>query len=223
MGGGFAAAKLGATGLRGAVVAGAASGAVGGAATSGYEYASGPGPHTVGGFVGSTARGGATGAAFGGVGGAAGHGISTGAGRAISKVRATPDAPTSVSAQMDSFLDNGVTVHHSPTATAIGDDRNTLINLSRSRGYDGGHDVIVHGSPEGEPLVNGMPTHPNQIADAIRAKPDYQEGQPINLVTCHGSMSFANDLADLMGSPVRSSAHLVDLDPVTGAIRHYPQ
>ncbi|WP_375430357.1 RHS repeat-associated core domain-containing protein [uncultured Friedmanniella sp.] len=178
VGGGFAAAKLG-------------------AATGGYQYATGPGPHTVGGFAGATARGGATGAAIGGVGGAAGHGIATTAGRVISNVRATPDVPTSASAQMDSFLDNGATVHHSPTATAIGDDENTLTNLARSQGHGGGHDVILHGTPDGEPWINGMVTHPNQIADAVRANPSYSEGQPINLVMCHGARSTAGELAQV--------------------------
>ena len=94
VGGGFAAAKLGATGLKGAVVAGMASGGVGGAAVSGYQYASGPGPHTVSGFVGATARGTATGVAFGGLGGAAGHGIVNGGSRLLSRVHPQVDVPT---------------------------------------------------------------------------------------------------------------------------------
>ncbi len=94
VGGGFAAAKLGATGVKGAVVAGMASGGVGGAATGGYQYASGPGPHTPAGFLGATARGGATGAAFGGLGGAAGHGIVNGGSRLLSRVHPQPEVPT---------------------------------------------------------------------------------------------------------------------------------
>ena len=94
VGGGYAAAKLGATGLRGAVVAGAVSGGVGGAATGGYQYATAPGPHSVTGFLTATAEGGARGAAYGGVGGAAGHGIVSGAGRLLDDVAPTPPHPT---------------------------------------------------------------------------------------------------------------------------------
>ena len=91
VGGGFAAAKLGATGLKGAVVAGMASGGVGGAATSSYQYATGPGPHSASGLLAATARGTATGVAFGGLGGAAGHGIVNGSSRLLSSVRSTPE------------------------------------------------------------------------------------------------------------------------------------
>ena len=89
-GGGALAARLGATGVRGAVVAGMASGGVGGATTGAYQYAAAPGPHDVAGFLGATARGGATGVAFGGVGGAAGHGIASAAGRTLDDVHPAP-------------------------------------------------------------------------------------------------------------------------------------
>ncbi len=75
IGGGFAAAKLGATGLKAAMVAGAASGAIGGAGLGAYQYGTGAGPHSVGGYLGATASGGATGAIFGSLGGAAGHSV----------------------------------------------------------------------------------------------------------------------------------------------------
>ncbi|WP_375431307.1 hypothetical protein [uncultured Friedmanniella sp.] len=97
VGGGFAAAKLGATGLRGAMVAGAVSGGVGGAATSGYQYASGPGPHTTAGFLGATAQGAGTGAVFGSLGGAA-SGVSAASGRALSDVGPRPLLGTRLSA-----------------------------------------------------------------------------------------------------------------------------
>ena len=94
IGGGFAAAKLGATGIRGAMVAGAVSGSVGGGATGGYQYATGPGPHTTSGFLGATAMGTGRGAIFGSLGGAAGHGATTGASKLLSRVRPIP-APAS--------------------------------------------------------------------------------------------------------------------------------
>lgn len=73
-------------------------------------------------------------------------------------------------AHMDSFLASGAKVSHSPTATAIGDDANTLQNFARSRGAPG-HDVIVHGDTAGNFRVNGNITHPQQIADAILETP----------------------------------------------------
>ncbi|BAK34420.1 hypothetical protein MLP_14060 [Microlunatus phosphovorus NM-1] len=90
IGGGFAAAKLGVTGLKGAMVAGAVSGAAGGAGMGAYQYGTGPGPHTIGGYLGATASGGTTGAIFGSLGGAAGHGIVTGGTKLLDSVHPAP-------------------------------------------------------------------------------------------------------------------------------------
>lgn len=49
----------------------------------------------------------------------------------------------------ESFLANGAMVRYSGTATAIGDDVNTLTNFGRSTGA-AGHDVILHGG-----IING--------------------------------------------------------------------
>jgi RHS repeat-associated protein len=124
-------------------------------------------------------------------------------------------------AEMDSFLASGATVRHGPTATAIGDDANTLQNFYRSRGTEG-HDVIVHGDRDGNFRVDGMITHPQQIADAVMENP-YYDGGPINLVTCHGSCGAAQDLRELLGGPVTSSPFRVDLDPATGVLREWPR
>ena len=67
---GGVATRLGLSGLRGAAVTGAASGALGGFATGNYTYFTGPGPHTLGNYastvgwstVGGTVTGSATGA-----------------------------------------------------------------------------------------------------------------------------------------------------------------
>ena len=90
VGGGFAAAKLGATGIRGAMVAGAVSGGVGGGATGAYQYSAGPGPHTTSGFIGATAAGTGRGAIFGSLGGAAGHGLQAGGSKLLAHVSTTP-------------------------------------------------------------------------------------------------------------------------------------
>ena len=124
------------------------------------------------------------------------------------------------SAAMHTFSESGATVRHSPTSTAIGDDGNTLQNFARSRGVDG-HDVIVHGDADGNFRVNGLATHPNQIADMIKANPDY-DGGPVNLVTCFGGRSAAAELEQILGVPVRASDFEVDLDPITGELREWP-
>ncbi|MFZ2503066.1 MAG: RHS repeat-associated core domain-containing protein [Nocardioides sp.] len=120
-------------------------------------------------------------------------------------------------APMDTFLASGARVSESRTATAIGDDANTMQNFARSRGA-GGHDVIVHGDTAGNFVVNGNITHPQQIADAVLGNPGYRGG-PINLVTCHGACGAAQELSEIMGVPVNSMSGLVDLDPVTGLLR----
>ena len=66
--------------------------------------------------------------------------------------------------------------------------------------------------------MGGMATHPNQIADAIRSNPAYPQGQPINLVMCHGSRGTAAELAQNLGAEVRATPHRVQLDPHTGAL-----
>lgn len=125
-------------------------------------------------------------------------------------------------APMNTVLENGATVRFSRTATAIGDDADTLQNLARSRGA-GGHDLIVHGTVvdgEAKFLVNGIPTHPNQIAEALFSNPEYLRGvTPVNLVTCHGACGLAQELRGILGVSVNARAGFVDIDPVTGVLR----
>lgn len=86
-----------------------------------------------------------------------------------------------------------------------------------------GHDVIVHGDEFGNFRVDGMITHPQQIADAILENPHYKGG-PIQLVTCHGATGAAQELSDILGVEVRNaSPHQVDLDPRTGLVREWPE
>ena len=122
---------------------------------------------------------------------------------------------------MDSFLANGSTVHHRPTATAIGNDPNTLQNLVRSQGARG-HDVIVHGDEMGNFRVDGLVVHPQQIADAILENPHYTDG-PIQLVSCHSANGAARELGEILGVQINvTSPHSVDLDPASGLLRDFP-
>jgi RHS repeat-associated protein len=131
---------------------------------------------------------------------------------------ATASETASGSAPMGDFTESGATISHGPTATAIGDDDNTLVNLARSKGAGGAHDVIVHGDEEGNFIVNGQITNPNQIATAVLGNPNYS-GQAINLVTCYGARGAADELQTILGVSVRSLANKVDLDPLTGVLR----
>ncbi|MFF8280825.1 FG-GAP-like repeat-containing protein [Streptomyces lateritius] len=120
-----------------------------------------------------------------------------------------------------SFTWGGANVRYTRTATAIGDDANTIQNLLRSTGRNG-HDVIVHGDEQGNFRVDGNITHPQQIADLVRENP-YYDGGPVQLVTCHGACGAASELsAALGGVEVRNaSPHQVDLDR-NGTVREWP-
>jgi len=125
-------------------------------------------------------------------------------------------------APMNGALENGATVRYSATATAIGDDIDTLQNFARSRGVQG-HDVIVHGvleNVEAYFTVNGMVTHPQQIADAVLGNPAY-EGGPINLVTCFGACGLAQELRQILGVEVNARPNKVDLHELTGRLRDW--
>ncbi|MFH8562469.1 DUF6531 domain-containing protein [Streptomyces sp. NPDC017988] len=124
---------------------------------------------------------------------------------------------------VSSFTWAGDNVRYTKTATAIGDDANTLQNLRRSKGTYG-HDVIVHGNKQGEFIVDGKVTHPQQIADLVRENPNYHGG-PIQLVTCHGACKAAGELSKALGGvEVRNaSGHQVDIDPRTGRVREWPE
>ena len=131
------------------------------------------------------------------------------------------------SSQMNSFTATGSTVHHSTTATAIGDDTATIVNFNRSQGA-AGHDVVVHGGiVDGEAFffVDGLTTNTQQIADAIISNPSYDPGTPIQLATCfggcpvNGGASLADELSEALGGvTVTSSVNQVQIDPVTGGL-----
>jgi RHS repeat-associated protein len=134
------------------------------------------------------------------------------------------ELPVSGAASMNGTMENGATIRYSTTATAIGDDANTLQNFARSRGA-AGHDLIVHGRMlEGEGVfwVNNMPTHPQQVADALLGNPAYRAGTPVQLVTCYGACGLAQELGAILGAPVKALPAPVELHPGTGLLKLSP-
>ncbi len=138
----------------------------------------------------------------------------------------------------DSHLPAGDPVYHRETSTAIGYDARTLRNFDAVRGEPGFHDVVVHGErnglfrpgltrADGEPHP-GNYTHPNQIADAIRANPHY-DGGPVRLVSCHtgavdagaGVPPAAQQVADALGVPVMAPTDAVGV-PRRGPLDQVP-
>lgn len=111
----------------------------------------------------------------------------------------------------DNYLPNGEGVVYRPDRTSIGDDPSTHQVRENVRN-EGEHDVIVHGSPDGEPIPGlGHPVHPEQIVQAVLGNPDYVPGTPIRLLACHSGndVGWAQYIADRLGVPVRAPSNAV--------------
>jgi len=124
---------------------------------------------------------------------------------------------------MDSEVPSGATIHHSPTATAIGDDAEALGNFGRSTGLNGNHDVILHGTQAGEPLIGGRVASVQEVADAVLANPDYVPGCSVTLVMCYGARGASNELANILGVDVKASIWRVSLDDGGALVPEYPE
>ena len=118
----------------------------------------------------------------------------------------------------DAHLPGGDPIYHSDRATAIGYDAATMRNFDTVAPKPGYHDVVVHGERDGliRPGMIGADgadwptnyTHPNQVADAVRANPHYNGG-PVRLLICHSGAAIgpegrttAQEIADALGVPV---------------------
>ncbi|WP_019673311.1 hypothetical protein [Psychrobacter lutiphocae] len=110
-----------------------------------------------------------------------------------------------------SFLPSGATVRFGVNYTSIGDDIRTINITNNSRLEPQMHNVIVHGELENRDknttnnmYVNDLPTHTQQIADAILSNPSYK-GEIINLISCHSACNgTAQELSNITGSIVRA-------------------
>ncbi|WP_444947451.1 WXG100 family type VII secretion target [Micromonospora ureilytica] len=129
----------------------------------------------------------------------------------------------------DANLPAGDPVYHRPNSTAIGYDSATMRNFDAVAPIPGHHDVVVHGERTGlfRPGLVGADgadhpanfTHPQQVADAIRANPHY-DGGPVRLVSCHtgtvapeaGVPPAAQQVADALAVPVTAPTDAVGVD-----------
>ncbi|MGW9022698.1 hypothetical protein ACWGQ5_00370 [Streptomyces sp. NPDC055722] len=147
--------------------------------------------------------------------------------RPESQIPAPPEKPG------DIVLDTGDPVYFRGGGTAIGYDRNTLVNYELVKPLEGHHDVVVHGNNQGyfgigrknhsgENIVFGE-VHPTHIADAILNNPSYRGG-PLRLVSCHtgtagshaAEIPAAQSIANELGVPVKAPTNKVGVDRFEG-------
>ncbi|MEU8896239.1 hypothetical protein [Nocardia sp. NPDC048505] len=97
--------------------------------------------------------------------------------------------------------------HHTPTSTSIGNDPTTH-RVRQNLRNEGDFDVIFHADRDGNPQNN---LTPKQIADAIRANPNYKPGTPVRLIACHAANNpdLARRLANELGAPVTVASDAV--------------
>ncbi|GAM51263.1 hypothetical protein NSK11_contig00108-0001 [Nocardia seriolae] len=102
-------------------------------------------------------------------------------------------------------------VRHGTDRTALGDSPAVQRVYDNARN-EGEHDVIVHGNRFGKPTAEGgFEIDPQKIVEAIRNNPNYTEGTPVRLLSCHSGndIGWAQHTADELGVPVRAPSDLV--------------
>ena len=123
--------------------------------------------------------------------------------------------------EMGSFTASGSDIYHGPGVTRIGSDGVSVRVADNAARIDGVHDVVVHGVPYDESgailSVDGMPTNANQVAEAVRANPDWNS-QPIRLLTCYGGCGPAQELSNILDVPVQGSTAPVGVPQIPNSI-----
>jgi hypothetical protein len=101
---------------------------------------------------------------------------------------------------MNNSLPSGSDVVHGATSTRIGSDEISVRVAKNAPPMEGVHDVVVHGNGT-DFLADGLPTHPAQIAEAVRSNPNYAGG-PVCALSCGAACGPAQELADELGAHV---------------------
>jgi len=118
-----------------------------------------------------------------------------GGGAAATPHRLGADGPSTKPIDfMDTSLPSGSEVVHGTTYTRIGQDEVSVRVGQNAPPMEGYHDVVAHGDGS-DFQVDGLPTHPAQIAEAVRTNPSYA-GQPIRLLSCQSARGPAQELAN---------------------------
>jgi RHS repeat-associated protein len=101
---------------------------------------------------------------------------------------------------MDSALPSGSEVAHGETYTRIGSDEFSIRVAQNAPPEEGLHDVVAHGDGQ-DFVVDGLPTNPAQIAEAVRSNPSYLGG-PCRILSCFSGQGPAQEFANEMGVDV---------------------
>ncbi len=111
------------------------------------------------------------------------------------------------------FTATGSDVAHAPDVTRIGSDQRTINVTQNSSRLDNYHDVVVHGDLYDANgaifFVDGLPTHANQIADAIKSSPFWNGSKPIRLLTCYGACGPAQEVSNILKIEVKAATNPV--------------
>ncbi|MCU1643424.1 MAG: putative NAD(+)--arginine ADP-ribosyltransferase [Nocardia sp.] len=115
-------------------------------------------------------------------------------------------------------------IRHGTDRTALGDSPEVQRVYDNVRN-EGEHDVVVHGDRFGKPTTDdNFEVDPQRVVEAIRNNPNYVEGTPIRLLSCHSGndIGWAQHVANELGVPVRAPSDLVGVRavPDSPAILH---
>ncbi|MFE2995137.1 toxin glutamine deamidase domain-containing protein [Nocardia sp. NPDC059246] len=116
----------------------------------------------------------------------------------------------------DSHPATELPVRHGTDRTALGNSPEVQRVYDNVRN-EGEHDVIIHGNRFGKPTADGgFEIDPQKIVEAIHNNPNYIEGTPIRLLSCHSGndIGWAQHIANELGVPVRAPSDLVGVRAV---------
>lgn len=157
-------------------------------------------------------------------GGGASTTVQAGPGYTAANMGLSPQAPVGGAAsvgELGSFTATGSPITNGAGITVVGSDPVSLRVASNAARTSGVFDVVVHGVPYDDAgaifSVDGLPTHTNQIAQAILSNPTWT-GQPIRLLTCYGGCGPAQQLSNILGVPVQGATAPVGVPQIPNSV-----